>query len=97
MALGAVVSALSGNDAVSGALAAGGAEALVPLFSKAIYDTKDPEKLTAEQIEIVSEIDDELAFATIEVSENNIDDVFRLGYRLAVFENDLRDKGEFDF
>ena len=49
MALGAVVSALGGNDAVSGALAAGGAEALVPLFSKAIYDTKDPEKLTAEQ------------------------------------------------
>ena len=48
MALGAVVSALGGNDAVSGALAAGGAEALVPLFSKAIYDTKDPEKLTAE-------------------------------------------------
>ena len=49
MALGAVVSALGGNDAVSGTLAAGGAEALVPLFSKAIYDTKDPEKLTAEQ------------------------------------------------
>lgn len=49
MALGAVVSALGGNDTVSGALAAGGAEALVPLFSKAIYDTKDPEKLTAEQ------------------------------------------------
>ena len=49
MALGAVVSALGGNDAVSGALAAGGAEALVPLFSQAIYDTKDPEKLTAEQ------------------------------------------------
>ena len=49
MSLGAVVSALGGNDAVSGALAAGGAEALVPLFSQAIYDTKDPEKLTAEQ------------------------------------------------
>ena len=48
MALGAVVSALGGNDAVSGALAAGGAEALVPLFSQAIYDTTDPEKLTAE-------------------------------------------------
>jgi putative uncharacterized protein (fragment) len=48
MALGAVVSALGGNDAVSGALAAGGAEALVPLFSKAIYGTTDPEKLTAE-------------------------------------------------
>jgi filamentous hemagglutinin len=48
MALGAVVSALGGNDAVSGALAAGGAEALVPLFSKAMYGTTDPEKLTAE-------------------------------------------------
>lgn len=48
MALGAVVSALGGNDAVSGALAAGGAEALVPLFSQAIYDTTDPEKLMAE-------------------------------------------------
>jgi hypothetical protein psyrptA_22346 len=47
MALGAVVSALGGNDAVSGALAAGGAEALVPLFSKAMYGTTDPEKLTA--------------------------------------------------
>ena len=48
MALGAVVSALGGNDAVSGALAAGGAEALVPLFSQAMYGTTDPEKLTAE-------------------------------------------------
>ena len=48
MALGAVVSALGGNDAVSGALAAGGAEALVPLFSKAMYGTTDPEQLTAE-------------------------------------------------
>lgn len=59
-----------------------------------IYN-EDP--YTDVDFEIVSEIDDELAFATIEVSENNIDDVFRLGYRLAVFENDLRDKGEFDF
>ena len=58
-----------------------------------IYN-EDP--YTYVDFEIVSEIDDELAFATIEVSENNID-VFRLGYRLAVFENDLRDKGEFDF
>ena len=48
MALGAVVSALGGNDAVNGALAAGGAEALVPLFSKAMYGTTDPEQLTAE-------------------------------------------------
>lgn len=47
--------------------------------------------------EIVSEIDDELALATIEASENSIDDVFRLGYRLADLENYLRDKGEFDF
>ena len=59
-----------------------------------IYN-EDP--YTYVDFEIVSEIDDELAFATIEVSENNIDDVFRLGYRSAVFENDLRDKGEFDF
>ena len=59
-----------------------------------IYN-EDP--YTYVDFKIVSEIDDELAFATIEVSENNIDDVFRLGYRLAVFENDLRDKGEFDF
>lgn len=59
-----------------------------------IYN-EDP--YTYVDFEIVSEIDDELAFATIEVSENNIDDVFRLGYRLAVFENDLRDKGEFYF
>lgn len=59
-----------------------------------IYN-EDP--YTYVDFKIVSEIDDELAFATIEVSKNNIDDVFRLGYRLAVFENDLRDKGEFDF
>ena len=47
--------------------------------------------------EIISEIEDELNLATIQASENNIDEVFRLGYRLAVLENDLRDKGEFDF
>ncbi|WP_049260886.1 hypothetical protein [Neisseria bacilliformis] len=47
--------------------------------------------------EIISEIEDELNLATIQASENNIDEVFRLGYRLADLENDLRDKGEFDF
>ena len=47
--------------------------------------------------EIISEIEDELNLASIQASKNNIDEVFRLGYRLAVLENDLRDKGEFDF
>ena len=28
---------------------------------------------------------------------SNIDEVFRLSYRLAVLENDLRDKSKFDF
>ena len=62
---------------------------------------KNPNKIKEEIIrnpeEIISEIEDELNLATIQASENNIDEVFRLGYRLAVLENDLRDKGEFDF
>ena len=47
--LGAAVAAAGGNDALAGALSAGGAEAVAPKVSTFLYGTADPEKLTAEQ------------------------------------------------
>ena len=47
--LGAAVAAIGGNDALTAGLAAGGAEAAVPVISNWLYQTDDPEKLTAEQ------------------------------------------------
>ena len=47
--LGAAVAAIGGNDALTAGLAAGGAEAAMPVISKWLYQTDDPEKLTAEQ------------------------------------------------
>jgi hypothetical protein len=47
------VSAAGGNDALAGALAAGGAEALAPILSEYLYG-KTPSELTPEQKETVS-------------------------------------------
>uniref|UniRef100_UPI0014705F38 VENN motif pre-toxin domain-containing protein n=1 Tax=Stenoxybacter acetivorans TaxID=422441 RepID=UPI0014705F38 len=54
--LGAAVAAAGGNDAVTSALAAGGAELATPVVSQWLYGTSDPEKLTAEQKKTLSSI-----------------------------------------
>ena len=54
--LGAAVAAAGGNDALAGALSAGGAEAVAPKVSTFLYGTADPEKLTAEQKDTVANI-----------------------------------------
>jgi hypothetical protein len=51
--LGGAVQAAGGNDALAGALAAGGAEALAPILSNYLYG-KDANDLTTEQKETVS-------------------------------------------
>ncbi|WP_370386819.1 VENN motif pre-toxin domain-containing protein [Snodgrassella alvi] len=53
--LGAAVAAAGGNDALAGALAAGGSEAIAPVVSKWLYD-KEPKDLTAEEKATVSAI-----------------------------------------
>ena len=53
--LGAAVAAAGGNDALAGALAAGGSEAIGPVVSKWLYD-KEPKDLTAEEKATVSAI-----------------------------------------
>jgi filamentous hemagglutinin len=47
--LGGAVAAAGGNDVLTGALAAGGAEAAAPLLAQYLYGTTDPSQLTAEQ------------------------------------------------
>ncbi len=54
--LGAAVAAAGGNDAVTSALAAGGAELATPIVSQWLYGTSDPKELTAEQKETLSSI-----------------------------------------
>ncbi|VEE08005.1 hypothetical protein [Neisseria animalis] len=54
--LGAAVAAAGGNDAMTAAIAAGGAEAVAPVISNWLYDEKDGSKLTAEQKETVAAI-----------------------------------------
>ena len=53
--LGAAVAAAGGNDALAGALAAGGSEAIGPVVSKWLYD-KEPKDLTAEEKATISAI-----------------------------------------
>ncbi|PIT39699.1 hypothetical protein BHC53_09340 [Snodgrassella alvi] len=53
--LGAAVAAAGGNDALAGALAEGGSEAIGPVLSKWLYD-KEPKDLTAEEKATVSAI-----------------------------------------
>ncbi|ROW31398.1 VENN motif pre-toxin domain-containing protein, partial [Neisseria animalis] len=54
--LGAAVAAAGGNDAMTAAVAAGGAEAVAPVVSNWLYGEEDGSKLTAEQKETVSAI-----------------------------------------
>ena len=62
--LGAAVAAAGGNDALAGALSAGGAEAIAPVVSRFMYGTDDPEKLTAEQKETIASISNLTGVAT---------------------------------
>ncbi|ROW31546.1 VENN motif pre-toxin domain-containing protein, partial [Neisseria animalis] len=54
--LGAAVAAVGGNDAMTAAVAAGGAEAVAPVVSNWLYGEEDASKLTAEQKETVASI-----------------------------------------
>ena len=49
------------------------------------------------KFQIINEIEDSLNSATIQSDKYNIEEVFRLGYRLADLENYLQNKGEFDW
>ena len=54
--LGAAVSYATGNDVLTGGLSAGAGEATAPILSKFLYDTEDPNELTAEQKDTISAI-----------------------------------------
>ncbi|ULJ59719.1 hemagglutinin repeat-containing protein [Wielerella bovis] len=62
--LGAAVAAAGDNNALAGAISAGGAEAAAPIISNYLYNEKDGSKLTAEQKETVSAITSLLGTAT---------------------------------
>ena len=49
------------------------------------------------KFQIINELEDSLNAATIQSDKYNIEEVFRLGYRLADLENYLQNKGEFDW
>ena len=62
--LGAAVAAAGDNNALAGAINAGGAEAAVPVISNWLYGEIDRSALTAEQKETVSAITNLLGAAT---------------------------------
>ena len=62
--LGAAVSAAGDNNALAGALGAGGSEAAAPLISQWLYQEPDGSKLSAEQKDTVNAITSALGAAT---------------------------------
>ena len=54
--LGAAVSYATGNDALTGGVSAGAGEATAPIISDFLFDTKNPDELTAEQKDTLSSI-----------------------------------------
>ncbi|HFC6349074.1 TPA: VENN motif pre-toxin domain-containing protein, partial [Neisseria lactamica] len=62
--LGAAVAAAGDNNALAGAISAGGAEAAAPVISNWLYGEADSSKLTAEQKETVTGITNLLGTAT---------------------------------
>ncbi len=54
--LGAAVSYATGNDALTGGVSAGAGEATAPIISDFLFDTKNPDELTAEQKDTISSI-----------------------------------------
>ena len=62
--LGAAVAAAGDNNALAGAISAGGAEAAAPIISNYLYNEQDGSKLTAEQKETVTAITNLLGTAT---------------------------------
>lgn len=72
--LGAAVAAAGGNDALAGALAAGGSEAIAPVVSKWLYD-KEPKDLTAGEKATVSAISGLAGAATGAVAGGGMADV----------------------
>lgn len=103
--LGAAVSAAGDNNALAGALSAGGSEAAAPLISQWLYQEADGSKLTAEQKDTVNAITSALGAATGAVVGGTAADVaqgslnagnavgnnftYELGKR---FANELREK-----
>ncbi|MGP9596292.1 hemagglutinin repeat-containing protein [Psychrobacter sp. AOP29-E1-4] len=54
--LGAAVSYATGNDALTGGVSASAGEATAPIISDFLFDTKNPDELTAEQKDTLSSI-----------------------------------------
>ena len=73
--LGAAVSAAGDNNALAGALSAGGSEAAAPLISQWLYQEADGSKLTAEQKDTVNAITSALGAATGAVATGTETDV----------------------
>jgi hypothetical protein len=85
-----VTAGLAGNDALSSALSAGGAEALAPKLASVLYgiDEKDVSKMTAEQKQTISAIIS-LAGTAIGATSGSVTDMVASGEagRVAVEEN----------
>ncbi|SUO89825.1 Uncharacterised protein [Suttonella indologenes] len=64
--LGAAVAAAGDNNALAGALSAGGAEAVAPYISKWLYGKDKGSDLTAEEKETVTAITNLLGTATVQ-------------------------------
>lgn len=54
--LGAAISYATGNDALTGGISASAGEATAPVISNFLFDTKNPDELTAEQKDTLSSI-----------------------------------------
>ena len=54
--LGAAVSYATGNDALTGGISASAGETTAPIISDFLFDTKNPDELTAEQKDTISSI-----------------------------------------
>ncbi|WP_338809295.1 hemagglutinin repeat-containing protein [Neisseria leonii] len=93
--LGAAVAASGGNDALAGALGAGGAEAAAPVLGRWLYGEADGSQLTAEQKATVAGITNLLGTAAGAAAGNSTADAAQgsLNAQNAVENNHLR-KGQ---
>ncbi len=90
--LGGAVSYATGNDALTGGLSAGAGEATAPLLMAYLYETDDPDELTAEQKDTISVITGFVG-STIGATTGNVTDAVNAGEtsKVAVEGNGMSD------
>ncbi|WP_185081085.1 VENN motif pre-toxin domain-containing protein, partial [Neisseria meningitidis] len=95
--LGAAVAAAGGNNALAGALSAGGSEAAAPYISKWLYGKEKGSDLTAEEKETVTAITNVLGTATGAAVGNSATDAAQgsLNAKSAVGNNDTVEQVKF--